>query len=793
MALSQAGVAAPTGVSAAGVGASGVSSAGSAGAFSGSMAVPGGVAAPAGMPGGAFQGGLPAATATSGAATSGPAGGNVPSALPGATPNNGAAQGNSDSAASEATDAPQPNTLAPRESTQFQRFVAETTGRSLPLFGYDLFGRGAFPALNNLPVPDNYILRPGDRIEVRVWGSFDAGYEFTIDARGLVLVPRVGPITLAGTRADQLNSLLRKHFSRAYTNFELSATPSRLRSIQIYVVGEAARPGAYQVSSLSTLISALFQSGGPSSLGSLRAIELKRAGKTLSTIDLYQFLLNGDKSQDQMLQAGDVIVIPRAGPRVAVLGAVDKQAIYELLGSQDSIESLLKISNGGLGVLTTPHKALLERVNAKELKAPRTIEERVLNDAGLRSTVRDGDVLTLFKISPEFANAVTLRGNVAAPLRYAHRPGMKVSDLIPETDALIQVDYYQRKNAMVQFESGANVSGGRVIGDVRNLLEEINWEYAAIERLDGKEVRTQLIPFNLRRAVKDKDPAHDLPLQVGDVVTIFGIKDLPVPMERRTQFVRIGGEVKVPGVYQLQAGDTLPALVARAGGFTAQAFVYGTVFTRESTRAQQQANLNKAIAQLQAEVANQTAGALQNVIGKDDAGVVQAQLAGQRILLARLQGLRASGRVALEMDPVKPELPPLMLEDSDSITVPSRPSFIGVYGAVTTEASLIHRPERTASDYIDKAGLTRTADLDATVIIRADGTVEGNGAQRNPLVSWMRAGVLDRTLNPGDTLFVPDVIDRRTAWSRFVEGAKDITAIFYQFGIGAAAVKTLRN
>jgi len=740
----------------------------------------------------AGAGGIPMASPSAGGLPTSARGAGVSNA-PGRAATAGSSASADTAAGSEPSSLPQPNTIAPREATQFQRFVADSTGRVLPLFGYDLFGRGAFPALNNLPVPDNYILRPGDRIEVKVWGSIDGAYELTIDARGQVQIPRVGVVTLAGTRADQVSGLLRRQFAKTFKDFELAATPNQLRSIQIYVVGEAERPGAYQVSSLSTLISALFQSGGPSSLGSLRAIELKRGGQTLAKIDLYQFILNGDKSQDQMLQAGDVIVIPRAGPRVAVLGAVDKPAIYELTSPQESIEALLKISNGGLGVLTTPHKAILERVNAREIKAPRSIEERVLNDAGLRSTVRNGDILTLFKISPEFANAVTLRGNVARPLRHAHRPGMKVSDLIPELDALIQDDYYTRKNALVQFESGKAISGDRVIDEVRNLLEEINWDYAAIERLDGKEVRTQLIPFNLRRAVKDKDPTHDLQLQVGDVVTIFGVKSLPVPMERRTQFVRLGGEVKVPGVYQLQPGDTLPALVARAGGLTPQAFVYGTVFTRESTRVQQQANLDRAIAQLQAEVSNQTATTLQNVSGKDDPGVVQAQLAGQRILLARLQALKASGRVALEMDPARPELPPLALEDSDIILVPSKPSFIGVYGAVTTESSLIHRPERKASEYIDKAGLTRTADLDAAVIIRADGTVESGNARRGLLGGWLQTSLLDRTLNPGDTLFVPDALDRRTAWSRFVEGAKDITAIFYQFGIGAAAVKTLRN
>jgi protein involved in polysaccharide export with SLBB domain len=675
--------------------------------------------------------------------------------------------------------------------TQFQRFVQDATGRALPLYGYNLFDRGRFPSLTDVPVPANYVVGPGDEIDLKIWGAVDVAMRLPVDRNGQITVPKVGPITVAGTPASALDAHLKKQVGRVFNNFELSATMGRLRSMQIFVVGQARNPGAYTVSSLSTLIGALFESGGPAANGSMRAVQLVRGGKTVTTIDLYKFIHAGVTSEDARLLPGDVIVVPPAGPRVAVTGATDTPAIFELASAEESIGQLLSYSAGSQ-TLTTPHKALLERVNKQDAKTPREVQERTLDASGLSTTVRDGDLLTLFKISSQFANAVTLRGNVASPLRYAFKPGMRVSDLVPEAAALILPDYYSRKNSSVQYESGRNVSGERVVNDVKTQLTEINWDYASIERLDPKAVKTILIPFNLGKAIKDKDPANNIELMPGDVVTIFGVDDIPVPLEKRTQFVRIGGEVKIPGIYQLTPGETLPQLLQRAGGLSRDAYLYGTVFSRESTRAQQQENLNQAIRRMEAQINSQAATSLQNVYDKENAGNIQAQLAGQRMMLERLRSLRASGRIALEMDADRPELPALALQDGDGITVPSKPSFVAVFGAVQAENSFIHRNNATVGDYIDKAGPTREADLEGAMLIRSDGTVLANRAQR----SWLglgHKGFLGNRLQPGDSVFIPEVLDRRNAYTQFIQGAKDWTAILYQFGLGAVGIKTLRN
>lgn len=689
---------------------------------------------------------------------------------------------------------------------QFQRFVQAASGRELPLHGYNLFHGSKYSALANMPVPANYVIGPGDDIDLKLWGSVDMAQRLTVDRNGQINIPKVGTVTVSGIRAEQLEKTLKSHLSRVFNNYELNATLGRLRSIQVYVVGQARQPGAYTVSGMSTLLSTLFESGGPAATGSMRHIQLVRGGKAITTLDLYAFIHGGRTDGDAQLLPGDVIVIPPAGPRVAVLGALDAPAIYELRQAQESLGDLLQYS-GGVKVITTPHKALVERIDTTNNQAPRSVQERRLDPQGLQSTVRDGDMVTLLPIAPQFSNAVTLRGNVAWPLRYSYKDGMRIADLIPEPQALIQRDYYSRKNIIVQYDTdkqadaknadpktdtAKRVSSERVVSDVKNLLSEINWDYAAIERLDAQQVKTRLIPFNLKKAIQDKDPAHNLQLQAGDVVTVFGVKDLPVPIENRTQFVRIAGEVKVPGIYEVKPGETLNQLLERVGGFSRNAYPYGTVFTRESTRREQQANLDKAIRKMEQDINTQAATQLQNAIDAEKGAAAQAQIAGQRLVLKRFESLSASGRIALEMAANDAQLPDIILEDGDAISVPHKPSFVGVVGAVQAETSFIYKPGQTVGDYIEKAGPTATANLEAALLIRADGTVQANKAQR----SWLGRGngqFLNTRLQPGDTVFVPEELDRRSAYTQFIQGAKDWTAILYQFGIGAAALKTLQN
>lgn len=704
--------------------------------------------------------------------------------------------------------------LPPLKPTEFQNFVLEATGQRLPLYGYNLFENPSFTPLQNVPVSADYVVGPGDEVLLRVWGAIDTDLRLLVDRNGQVSIPKVGTFTVAGLKSADLDATFKSQVGKVYNNFQLTVSLGQLRSLQVFVVGQARRPGAYTLSSLSTLVSALFESGGPSATGSMRHIQLKRDSKTVATLDLYQFIHEGSTQADVRLLPGDVIVIPPAGPRAAVLGAIDQPAVYELASADEPLGKLLSYG-AGIAAITNTSKVLIESIQANnktDVDAPRSVKEVALDGAGMKSQIRGGDVVTLLKLRSEFANAVTLRGTVAQPLRSPYVPGMRVSDLIPNVQALIDPIYYKRRNALVQFEkigqqgqqgnfvfednladkqSGREaINADKVFDEIKYQFNEINWDYAVIERLNPTELTPNLIPFNLRDAVVYKKPEANLLLRPGDVVTVFGTKDIPVSLSKRTQFVRLGGEVNSPGVYQLLPGETLTKLIARAGGLSPNAYVYGTVFSRESTRKQQRTNLDQVIRRFEAEMGAMAAAAAQNAgSDADKTAALQANSEQQKATLARLRTLEPNGRIALEINPMEPKLPDLVLEDGDSITVPARSDFVSVFGAVLGENSLIARPGAPARDYLRRAGLTRFAEEPATMIIRADGSVQSTEVSD----SWFSTdkNVLNMPVFPGDSLYVPEKVDKRTGYVQFMQGAKDISQILSNFGLTLAAMKAV--
>lgn len=766
--------------------------------------------------------------------------------------------------------------------SEFQRFVQRNTGQLLPLFGYNLFDQPArYAPVLAAPVPSTYVLGPGDELMVQTFGIVDLAQRLVIDRDGNVSLPKVGPLRLAGVPFGEAQKVLDRHLSKVYKNYTLSLTMGQLRSIEVFVLGQAAQPGKHVVSGLSTLINALFETGGASANGTLRQVELRRGGQTIATVDLYRFLAMGDSSGDVRLQSGDVIFIAPAGARAAVLGTVNAPAVYELK-SGETIADVLSIS-GGLPVLAAPQKAQLERVNPNQAVA-RYVEDFALDAQGLQRELVAGDVLTVFQISPQIANVVTLEGNVAAPMRYTYKPGMRVKDILSEARLLIPSSYWDRVNQgansdapvrqevnldyatiqrldpnnlqtrLLAFSPIKAIAGhelenlelktgdivtvyapndpgpatedsvtvrGEVVGGlkrfpyrlgmtVRDLIpstqwlvdyyqywqrnsgkdirSDINWDYAQILRRVPNELKTRALEFNLGEQIMATSVlAMPMVLEAGDELTLFTTAQLQVPLAKRTQFVRLMGEVAVPGIYQLRAGETLSQLMARAGGVTPNAYVYGTQFVREATKQQQQRNLDEAVRRFEAQLRTSSSKLAQNQTGTDEQ-TLQAALITQEMQLASMRNLKASGRIALELDPKNPQFPEVLLEDGDTITVPNKPSFVGVYGAVAVESSLIFRNNTSVQSYLDKAGITRTADLDSVLLVRADGTVRSNQSERG----WLQFGsFMSTNLMPGDSIFVPEQTDFRTPYTLFMLGLKDWTQVLYQFGLGAAAWKTL--
>ena len=690
--------------------------------------------------------------------------------------------------------------LKPQIPSQFQRFVQEGTGKLLPNFGSELFENPlAYTADSAAAAPADYTLGAGDEVRVQIWGSVDYAGTHTLDRNGQISLPKIGTIALAGTQVKDLESTLRKHVATVFNNFSLNANLGRLRGITVYVVGQAQQPGTYNLSSLSTLVNALFASGGPTPNGSMRNIQIKRAGKTVTTFDLYEFISKGDKSKDVSLQAGDVITIPPAGPRVAVTGAWDHAAIYELSPQlvQTRLQDILALG-GGLPSLASAQRALIERISPQDA-TPRSVQDLVLDAQGLSQTLKDGDVVTLLPISPAFANAVTLQGTVAQPLRHAWREGLRVQDIIPTREALITPDYYKRKNQLVQVIEGDKTlkdtkdAGAKLNERLRSLADQINWDYAVVERMDRAQLRQLLIPFNLAKAVVNQDPAHNIQLQPGDVITIMSSTDLRLPAERQTRLVRIEGEVAAPGVYQVQPGETLPQLLSRLGGLTPQAYLFGAEFTRETVRRQQQDNLDKLVTRLESQLSSSGATLAANLTGDRaaQAATIQQQSQAQmQAQIARLKTLKSKGRVSLELEPSLNQtnpLPNLPLEDGDAFMVPSLPAFVAAAGSVNNENALIYKPGKTVGDVIKSAGLTEDAEPSEAFVLRADGSIVSRRS------GGMFSGFEGTKVMPGDTVVVPTKVDRETNYNFIVRGLRDWTQIFSNLGIGAAAIKTLRN
>ena len=693
----------------------------------------------------------------------------------------------------------------PQQPSLFQKFVQESTGKLLPLFGASLFENPmAYAADAAAPAPAEYVLGPGDEVRIQIWGTVDFADSQTLDRNGQINLPKIGAINLGGVQVKDLEAVLKKHVGTVFNNVSVNAALGKLRGMTVYVVGQANQPGTYNLNSLSTLVNAVFASGGPNANGSMRQIELKRGGKIVTTIDLYDFIAKGDKSKDAPLQPGDVIMIPPAGPRMALVGATDHGAIYEFKAGA-KVKEVLALG-GGLSAMVSQQKALLERINAQSTptqqnpqtaQANRQVQNLVLNPQGLDVALQDGDVLVLLPISPAFANAVTLQGTVAQPLRHPWLVNMRVADLIPEREALITPDYYKRKNKLVQGIDDDKLKdpkdvGKEVVQRINNLVDQINWDYALVERLNPKDLRVELISFNLGKAVLQKDPAHNLLLQPGDVVTIMSSTDVQLPAERKTRLVRIEGEVAAPGVYQVKPGETLTQLIERVGGLTPQAYVYGTEFTRESVRKQQQENLDQVIRRLEAQGAGAGATLAANLSGDRaaQAATLQQQQQQQQQMqaqIARLKVMKSRGRVSLELDADRQVLPNLQLEDGDTILVPTLPAFVAAAGSVNNDNVFIYRQGKTVADVLFAAGLNEDSEPNEAFVLRADGSI----------FSRKTAGWFSRfegaKLMPGDTVVVPSKLDRESSYNMLMRGLRDWTQIFSNLGIGAAAIKTLKN
>lgn len=720
----------------------------------------------------------------------------------------------------------------PEPPTEFQKFVAATTGLMLPIYGAQLFSdrRATFGPILNAPAPAGLLIAAGDQLRIRIWGQINFSANLLVSRAGEIYLPKVGAVHVAGLTLAQAQDHLHEALDRIYRNFELSVDLGEIHSIQVYVTGEARRPGEYTVSALSTLIDAVFASGGPSNAGSMRHIELKRDGKVITDFDLYSLLVMGDKTGDAQLQPGDVLFIPATGPQVALLGSVRQPGIYELRGAASlggSIGGLvggsLRVALDAAGGRTAIAGGTRISVDRIEDHARRRTIELTADEAGLSSALADGDIVRVDPIESAYRDTVTLRGSLANPGRYRWHGGMRLSDLLPDRDALLARGYWWRRTqlgfptpefvgsagqptsepqsinspangAAEPYSNSQPVAGGFANSSAQTerpaaMLSpglQTDWKYAVIERLNAETMTTSLISFDLGKLVLDHDLSEDRELMAGDVVTIFSQDDVHPPVDQRTKYVQLDGEIVNAGVYSVRSGETLRSMVVRAGGLTSKAYLYGAEFTRKSTQAIEQQRMDDYADKLEH---NLERSALAMNVQEGGAETVNPTGSVNRGLVTRLRQLRAEGRVVLNLPPQSnsaADLPDIPLEDGDRLVIPPMPSTIQVIGAVFNQNAFLYHRSARASEYLRYAGgPTRDADRGQTFILRADGSVFSRSQKQSVFASGTFQNV---RLQPGDTIVVPEKMVRPSA----LRSVAEWTQLMSQLSISAAAVDVIK-
>ncbi len=696
------------------------------------------------------------------------------------------------------------------EANEFQDAVEVSLGYQLPIYGGTLFqtAPSTFAPVEDVAVSDDFSIGPRDELIIRAWGQVDINYRAVVDRAGNIYLPKVGNIHVAGVRFGQVEGVIRREMERIFRNFELDVSMGRLRSIQVFIVGHARHPGTYTVSSLSSLVTALFAAGGPSTKGSLRSIELRRGGKAVSVFDLYDLLVKGDKSKDASLMNGDVIFIPPVGPLVALAGSVNAPAIYEIKPGA-TLSDVIEIA-GGLTPTADGQKVTVERFFNR---AVRTVEEFELTTEGLARPLRDGDLVEVRQLSARFENAVTLRGNVAKPGRYPWRENMRVKDLIPTRESLVTKEYWLRQSRMSlnaparakteveEREAKESDTGRKGVkptkktskeepdDELRNEIKrsgpEINWDYAVVQRLNRADLTTQLLPFNLANAIESPEKSDNLILQPGDVITIFSQLDVRPSQQKQSSFVRLEGELQNVGVFQTAPGETLRQLITRVGGLTPESYLFGAEFTRAATSKAQKEELDRLIDGMEVDFERTALNA--EGLAPEQAASLKERADSHQRLIERLRELKPTGRIVLGLRPSDTgfqAVPDVVLEDGDRFFVPPRPATVEVLGEVYSPNSYLYKVDRAVGDYLRSAGgFRRSADKSHVYVVRADGSVvprERGAGIFNSSFGGLR-------LMPGDTIVVPPQLDK----GQFLKGLRDWSQVIAQFALGAASIRVI--
>jgi protein involved in polysaccharide export with SLBB domain len=716
--------------------------------------------------------------------------------------------------------------------------VPEQTA-SIKRFGADVFltrGAATREMPIDLPIGPDYILGPGDGLTISMWGGVSQSFTRVIDREGKVVLPEAGSVIVAGLTLERAQALVQGTLAPQFRDAHVAVSVSRLRTVRVYVVGDVQKPGAYDISSLSTPLNALYAAGGPTSVGSLRTVRHYRGKTLIREVDLYEFLLHGVRSDVERMQPGDTILVPAAGPQVEVAGMVKRPAIYEFK-NQISLWDALEEA-GGLRVAAALAHIRVERMDPDGHRS--TVDASVAEGSTVDAAhtrlaafiVRDGDRIVVAPALPYSEKAIYLAGHVVRPGKLAFHEGMKLSDairsyqdLLPEPadrGEIIRLMPPDLRPVAIEFNVADAVAGGepiflqpfdtirirgryetdaprviirgevlqpgdyalisgmtaaqlvRLAGGFRRSALLDAADLASYEIKDGRKVVGRRRTLAIGNAVEGHDTNADALLKPGDVLTIHQVSG----WSDIGASVMLTGEVTYPGTYGLQEGERLSSVIARAGGFRTTAYAEGAVLVRTQVKELEQKSRAELIRQIETTSVGAKLG--QNISGSDDAATLQLLVQQQNQVLQRLRSQPAVGRLVIRMGNNTASWAntpaDVELRSGDVLTVPKRPGFILVSGQVYNASAITFLPGKSAEWYLRQAGgASDLANRKEIFVVRANGLVVGRRSG-----GWYRESVLSTRLNPGDVIVVPQkIVGGSVFWRNMLATAQVASSIAF--------------
>jgi protein involved in polysaccharide export with SLBB domain len=726
---------------------------------------------------------------------------------------------------------PSPYKNLPSLSDLYTQFSSTDTAGKLRRFGSTAFLAGTGNANElpmDLPVGPDYVLGSGDNLVVNLWGGRSDRLSLTIDRQGQIALPEAGTITIDGLTIAQAQGAIQKALSTQFQGEHVEISLGRLRTVRVYVVGDVQRPGAYDVSSLSTPLSALYAAGGPTSRGSLRVLRQLRGKQLVREIDLYDFLLRGVRSNADRLLPGDTILVPPVGSQVSVEGMVHRPAIYELNGEQ-GLNQVLDLA-GGVLVSASLKQINVERIEAHQsrtmfsLQLPDNQDEAQQKLAAFK--IQDGDNVVITQILPYNEQAVYLEGHVLHPGKYPYRDGMTMNDLLrsyqdvmpepadhaelvrlqapdfrPETisfnlpDVLMGNDpiklkpfdlvrifgRYEIDSPKVSIEGevlrpgdypmslGMTVSGlVEMAGGFKRSAFQDEADLSSYVVVDGRKVLINHSIVAVKKAL-DGDKSADVALKSGDVVSIrqlTGWGDIGAS-------VTVSGEVGHTGTFGIHEGERLSSVLKRAGGFRETAYPAGAVLERVEVRELGEKTRAEMIRRIETTPITFSAGVLST---QDQADLQKAAEQQRDQVLAALRNHPASGRLVINISPDigRWENTPADIEmrPGDTLTIPKRENFVLVSGQVYNQTAITYVPGKDGNWYLHQAGgVTQSGNKGAMFVVRANGSVVGHSS------GWLTGSSLSLRMKPGDTIIVPEKGIGSQVWKNVISAAQIMSSV----------------